>query len=93
LIVVAFVQWALPRLDMRWTGFRKVRGQVCERIKRRLKELGLEGYAAYRQRLETDPQEWRVLDECCHITISRLFRDQDVFAGLLRPLHGRGRKA
>jgi chemotaxis protein methyltransferase CheR len=74
-----FLQWALPRLDMRWTGFRKVRGQVCKRIKRRLNELGLEGYSAYRQLLETDPAEWRVLDECCHITISRFFRDRDVF--------------
>ena len=81
---VAFLQWALPRLDMRWTGFRKVRGQVCKRVKRRLKELGLEGYAAYRQRLETDPQEWCVLDECCHITISRFFRDRDVFELLRR---------
>ena len=76
---VAFLQWALPRLDMRWTGFRKVRGQVCKRVKRRMKELGLEGYPAYRQRLEADPQEWRVLDEFCHITISRFFRDRDVF--------------
>ena len=76
---VAFLQWALPHLDMRWTGFRKVRGQVCKRIKRRLKELGLGGYSAYRQLLETNSEEWRVLDECCHITISRFFRDRDVF--------------
>jgi len=81
---VAFLQWALPHLDMRWTGFRKVRGQVCKRVKRRMKELGLEGYSAYRQRLETDPEEWRVLDECCHITISRFFRDRDVFERLRR---------
>ena len=81
---VAFLQWALPRLDMRWKGFRKVRGQVCKRIKRRLQELGLEGYAAYRQRLESDPGEWRLLDECCHITISRFFRDRDVFEALRR---------
>ena len=76
---VAFLQWALPHLDMRWTGFRKVRGQVCKRIKRRLKQLGLEEYSSYRQLLETEPAEWRVLDECCHITISRFFRDRDVF--------------
>ena len=76
---VAFLQWALPHLDMRWTGFRKVRGQVCKRIKRRLKDLGLDGYSAYRQLLETDPAEWGVFDECCHITISRFFRDRDVF--------------
>jgi chemotaxis protein methyltransferase CheR len=78
----AFLQWALPQLDLRWAGFRKVRGQVCKRLKRRMAELGLEGFAAYRARLEADPQEWRFLDESCHITISRFFRDRGVFAAL-----------
>ncbi len=85
---VAFLQWALPRLDLRWPGFRKVRAQVCKRIKRRMAELGLDGFAAYRARLETDRSEWRVLDGFCHITISRFFRDRGVFetiAGLLLP--------
>ena len=65
-----FLQWALPQLDMRWVGFRKVRGQVCKRLRRRMSDLGLEGFAAYRARLEADPHEWCILDECCHITIS-----------------------
>jgi chemotaxis protein methyltransferase CheR len=79
-----FLQWALPRLDLRWSGFRKVRGQVCKRIKRRLSDLGLGNFTAYRARLETDPAEWRVLDECCHITISRFFRDRRIFELLRR---------
>jgi chemotaxis protein methyltransferase CheR len=49
-------------------------------------ELGLEGYSAYRQRLESEPDEWRVLDECCHITISRFYRDRDVFEQLRRSI-------
>jgi hypothetical protein len=28
---VVFLQWALPRLGLRWQGFRKVRRQVCRR--------------------------------------------------------------
>ena len=32
---VVFLQWALPRLRMRWAGFRKVRRQVCGRVWRR----------------------------------------------------------
>ena len=36
---VALLQWLLPRLEMRWLGFRKVRRQVCKRIDRRLREL------------------------------------------------------
>jgi len=38
---VEFLQWALPRLRMRWAGFRKVRGQVCKRLQQRIGELGL----------------------------------------------------
>jgi chemotaxis protein methyltransferase CheR len=75
----AFLQWALPRLELRWPGFRKVRNQVCRRLTRRLRELGLGDFAAYQARLEADPAEWRVLDECCHITISRFFRDRRIF--------------
>ncbi len=81
---VNLLQWALPRLGLRWAGFRKVRGQVCKRLRRRCGALGLEGLAAYRARLDADPQEWRVLDDCCHITISRFFRDRAVFEALRR---------
>jgi len=76
---IAFLQWALPRLNLRWPGYRKVRRQVCRRLARRLSDLRLLDLAAYRQRLEADPAEWRALDECCHITISRFFRDRGVF--------------
>ena len=75
----AFLQWALPRLELHWPGFRKVRRQVCKRLKQRMRELGLEDFSAYRARLEADPSEWRILDECCHITISRFFRDRGIF--------------
>jgi chemotaxis protein methyltransferase CheR len=76
---VAFLQWALPRLGMRWAGFRKVRGQVCKRIARRLAELGLADLCAYRHRLEADPAEWRALESLCRVTISRFHRDRGVF--------------
>lgn len=76
---VAFLQWALPRLQLRWVGFRKVRRQVCKRLRHRLRELGLENLAQYRSRLDADPAEWAALDDLCHITISRLYRDRHVF--------------
>jgi len=76
---LAFLKWALPQLELRWEGFRKVRGQIRKRIKRRMVDLGLANLAAYRSRLEGDPGEWRLLDECCRVTISRFFRDQAVF--------------
>lgn len=79
---VAFLRWCLPRLGLRWAGFRKVRRQVCRRVGRRIAELGLAGADAYRGHLEGHPREWRRLDSSCRITISRFFRDRGVFAWL-----------
>lgn len=79
---VEFLQWALPRLRMRWDGFRKVRGQVCKRITRRLKELGIDDLETYRSHLEENSGEWQILDGLCRITISRFHRDRRVFERL-----------
>ncbi|MFQ5754544.1 MAG: CheR family methyltransferase [Acidiferrobacterales bacterium] len=76
---VRFLRWALPRLRMRWPGYRKVRRQVCKRITRRVHTLGLAGLAHYREYLETTPEEWSTLDSLCRVTISRFYRDRIVF--------------
>lgn len=76
---VAFLQWALPRLGLRWQGFRRVRRQVCRRISRRIGELGLADAAAYRGRLESEQAEWHALADLCTIPISRFYRDAAVF--------------
>lgn len=81
---VSFLQWFLPRLHMRWEGFRKVRGQVCKRIGRRLETLGLFDLEAYRELLEREPREWDYLDAMCRITISRFYRDRGTFDRLVR---------
>lgn len=81
---VAFLQWALPRLGMRWQGFRKVRGRVCKRIDRRLRELGLADAAAYQSFLQDQAGEWSVLDSLCRVSISRFYRDREVFRFLER---------
>src|SRR6185295_20147796 len=76
---VELLQWALPRLGKRWQGFRNVRGQVCKRIARRARELGLADLEAYRAHLEAHDDEWPVLDALCRVTISRFYRDRAVF--------------
>jgi chemotaxis protein methyltransferase CheR len=82
---VAFLQWALPHLGLRWAGFRKVRRQVCRRIARRVAALGLDGgLDAYRAYLETHPDEWAVLESLTPVTISRFARDRAVFDALAR---------
>lgn len=79
---VEFLQWALPRLGLRWAGFRRVRGQVCKRVRRRAQALGLPGLEAYRAHLTAHPEEWAVLDRLARVTISRFCRDRAVFAAL-----------
>jgi chemotaxis protein methyltransferase CheR len=83
---IALLQWALPQLDLQWSGFRKVRRQVCKRLKRRITELQLDNFAAYRARLAVNPAEWIIFDQCCHITISRFFRDKGLFETVRRRL-------
>ncbi len=72
----------MPHLRMRWPGFRKVRGQVCKRVSRRLRALDLADGVAYRSYLEGHPAEWALLDGLCRITISRFYRDRAVFDAL-----------
>jgi chemotaxis protein methyltransferase CheR len=79
---VAFLQWALPRMQLSWPGFRKVRRSVCKRIDRRCRQLGLSDISAYRDRLSTDLSEWDVLRARCAISISRFYRDRAVFESL-----------
>jgi chemotaxis protein methyltransferase CheR len=76
---VVFLQWALPQMQMRWTGFRRVRRQVCKRIAVRLEELHLARPSQYKDYLADHPEEWNKLDSFCHITISRFYRDKSVF--------------
>jgi chemotaxis protein methyltransferase CheR len=81
---VGFLQWALPRMGLRWPGFRKVRRQVCRRVRARVAELGLGDFAEYRAYLDAHPEEWAALEALTPITISRFYRDREVMAGLAR---------
>ncbi|MGD8784097.1 MAG: CheR family methyltransferase [Thioalkalispiraceae bacterium] len=79
---VQFLQWACPQLRMRWPGYRKVRNQVCKRLQRRINQLGIRDVADYRYYLEQHDREWQVLDRLCRVTISRFYRDKQMFAFL-----------
>lgn len=76
---VRFLQATLPAAGLRWSGFRKVRGQVCKRLRRRHRQLGLDGYADYAAYLAREPSELEVFDALCRIPISRFYRDTGVF--------------
>lgn len=79
-----FLQAALPRLELRWPGFRKVHGLVCKRLRKRLRELKLADFASYRAHLEAHPEEWQTFDRFCRIPISSFYRDRGVFEQLER---------
>lgn len=79
---VRFLQWALPRMHMRWPGFRKVRKRVCKRLARRLAALDLADLEAYRHFLGQHADEWRHLDGLCQVVVTRFYRDKRVFAEL-----------
>jgi len=81
---VTFLKWCLPQLGLSWAGFRKVRGTVYKRLRRRLNALGLTDLDAYRDYLRDQVDEWRRLDELCRIPISRFYRDKGVFEALGR---------
>lgn len=83
---IHFLQWSLPRLGLRWAGFRRVRGQVCKRLRNRLAVLGLKELSDYRALLEADAVEWRQLDRLCRVSVSRFYRDQGVWRCLEREL-------
>lgn len=74
-----FLQWAFPRMELRFRGYRRVRKQVVKRVRRRIAALGLPDVRAYRAYLEREPGEWAVLEPLCRITVSRFRRDRAVF--------------
>ena len=80
---VAFLQWALPQMHLRWAGFRRVRRQVCRRLRRRAHALGVRDLSEYRRYVERTPREWSEVDAACRITISRFYRDHRVFERLV----------
>jgi chemotaxis protein methyltransferase CheR len=69
----------VARLGLDWAGFRRVQGTVRKRLRRRVRQLGLQDVEAYVAYLATAPDEWQRLDALCRIPISRFYRDGFVF--------------
>jgi chemotaxis methyl-accepting protein methylase len=72
-----FLREACPFIGLQWRRFQK-RG-IRRRIEHRLVELNLASLEEYSQRIKEDPQEKGHLSKILTVTISRFFRDQDVF--------------
>ena len=72
-----FLAEICPVLGLQWRRFQR-RG-IRRRIEHRLVELGLASLEEYSQRIKEDPQEKSHLSKILTVTISRFFRDQEVF--------------
>jgi chemotaxis methyl-accepting protein methylase len=72
-----FLKETSSLLGLQWRRFQK-RG-IRRRIEHRLVELGLASLKEYSQKIEEDPKEKSHLSKILTVTISRFFRDQEVF--------------
>jgi chemotaxis protein methyltransferase CheR len=77
-----FLKTTLPALGLRWRYFR--RKAFRRRIIARLQALGLSSLSAYRSSLLECPEEQRYLLDQLTVTISRFWRNRDLFAALER---------
>lgn len=77
-----FLKAACPPLDLEWRKYR--RRAARHRVEARLRELGLDGFAGYLERLRCDPAEAAGLADRMRVTVSRFFRERQLWAGLFR---------
>ena len=72
-----FLKEISPLFGLQWRRFQK-RG-IRRRIEHRLVELGSASLEEYSRKIKEDPQERHHLSKILTVTISRFFRDQEVF--------------
>jgi chemotaxis protein methyltransferase CheR len=75
-----FLREAAPFFGLQWRPFQR-RG-IKRKVERRIAEIGLSNFEEYLPRIKEDPEEQKHLSLIFTVTISRFFRDQEVFATL-----------
>ncbi len=90
-----FLVQQMPALGLDPSAFGRVRGQVVKRLRRRLAVLGVSSLEVYRALLrEPGGHERDQLRWLCRVTISRFFRNREVFEWLAaRGLEGLAQRA
>ena len=75
-----FLKTTLPPLGLRWRRFRSK--SIRKRIISRLQVLGLHSWSQYRAYLLDDAEERRQLTSLLSVTISRFWRNANLFDAL-----------
>lgn len=69
----------LEYLERPWSGYRKVRKGVKKRIRRHMEKSGCRTMDAYLELLQISPKDKADCEECLLVTISRFFRDAQLW--------------
>ncbi len=69
----------LEKFDRPWQGYRKVRKGIKKRIRRHMAALAAGTVHDYLRLLEQEPREREICKECLLVTISRFFRDRNLW--------------
>jgi chemotaxis protein methyltransferase CheR len=72
-----FLKEVAPRLGLQWRPFKK--NGIKRRLERRIIEIGLSGFEQYLQEIDHHPEEEGRLSQILTVTISRFFRDREMF--------------
>jgi chemotaxis methyl-accepting protein methylase len=72
----------LIEFDRPWAGYRKVRRGVKKRLRRHMVQIGCKTIDDYLRRLDSQPTEKAVCEACLLVTISRFFRDRQLWQDL-----------
>ncbi len=74
-----FLKKVCPQRNLDW---RKYRRASRRRVLARIRELGLKGYSEYAEYLDRDPEESANLPNLLRVTVSRFFREREVWQDL-----------
>jgi chemotaxis protein methyltransferase CheR len=72
-----FLREATALLGLQWRLFH--RKGIKRKVERRIADVGLSNFREYLLRVKKDPKEQRILSKILTVTISRFFRDKEVF--------------
>ena len=76
----------LGHLNRPWAGYRKVRKGVKKRVRRHMQELGCLNIEQYLFQLESHSEARATCERCLRVTISRFFRDRELWRTLAAPI-------